>query len=190
LTRQQKNGLAGIAPHQPHTHRKDAMSNLIVLQNTDDSQPPLTHTRTMTEEQFYGRIANNGKVRIEHRPGEILVYRNGTRVARWLPYPQVLQYIPNSQDAAPDAKPDEDEAIITPPSCPVCGKEMELYRQFDGCSFFWGCHGYWGPRKCGGTVDVQPGTLAELEALNVYLIQTHAQQLAEGRRRRRSRIFA
>ncbi len=147
---------------------------------------PLTHTCKMTSEQFWSR-ANSSQVQVVHLPGQIELYRYGKRIARWLPYPQVLHYIPQDRGVATDA---DGNVQISPPTCPACElHEMELYRKNDDRSFFWGCPGKWGPRKCDGTINIVARSIDELIALADYLVRTHSEQVEQGRRRRRSRIF-
>jgi hypothetical protein len=160
---------------------------------------PLTHKRPMSSQEFWGKIANNSSVRVEHLPGQIVVYRGEKRIARWLPYPQVLHYIPSSSSGQCPDPPSTDTGVttddagqvhITSPVCPTCGlNQMELYRKNADGSFFWGCPGKWGPRHCEGTIDVPARSMDELIALADYLVKTHSAQVAQGRRRCRSRIF-
>jgi hypothetical protein len=41
------------------------MSNRIIPQKPIENQPPLTHVRKMSSQEFWGRLANSSKVRID-----------------------------------------------------------------------------------------------------------------------------
>jgi hypothetical protein len=150
----------------------------------------LTHVKAMDSKTFWSRIAAaNGTVQVEELPGMVNVYRNDQRIARWLPEanPPPLHHLPLDTGVTTDAA---GNVQITPPTCPTCSlHNMELYRKDDDHSFFWGCPGKWGPRRCEGTINVVARSIDELIALADYLVRTHSEQVEEGRRRRRSRIF-
>lgn len=122
-------------------------------------QAPLIHVKKMSSQEFWGRIAKNSRVRVEHRPGQIIVYRGDQRVARWMPYPQVLHYIPETTD------PPEVTDEAWPPTCPDCGGPMVVKFGGEPRSPFWSCKKFDGPwpRPCIGRMPftLHPDDLAE-----------------------------
>jgi len=126
----------------------------------------LTESRPMTSEQFYGRIANNSSVSIVHHTGYIDVFRDGQHVARWLPYPRILHFIPKT-DTLERTLEDQGQ---WPPSCPDCGGPMTI--KFGGSPRepFWSCRHWDGPRPrvCEGRMPftLHPDDLAEYDEYN------------------------
>jgi len=117
----------------------------------------LTGRCTMTREQFYGRIASNSSVSIVHHTGYIDVFRGGQHVARWLPYPRVLRFIPEN-------------SVRTewPPRCPSCDKPMMVKRQGGTGLPFWSCPNF---PFCKGKLDFTPHPDDVIEAGDEYKAQ-------------------
>ena len=142
------------------------------IEQIPQPEPKFVTSTKMDEDTFWKRFYGARRaITIKHERGHIDVFDASTNehIARWVL--GVLYYNPPKPNA---------------PTCPKCGRVMELNQSRKDMTFFWGCPNYH-INLCKETVDANPKSQAERDALQALLVEQQQDRAPARRRRERAR---
>ena len=137
-----------------------------------EKDPQFITSAKMDEDTLWKRFYGARRaITIKKGPGRVDVFDASTNehIARWVL--GVLYFNPPKPQA---------------PTCPKCGRVMELNQSRKDMSYFWGCPNYH-VNGCGETIDANPKSQAERDALQALLVEQQQGRVPARKRRERAR---
>lgn len=129
-------------------------------QHLTPSPKGLTKNQPLGRTVFWGRLRSSDKaLEVVEYEESVDVYHDGQHIARWIAHGSVLWFgAGQAPEAGPGRNPhDPDEYPV--PNCPECNTPMRLQvdrKRGRADSWFWGCPGWFSPRRCRGKIEFEP----------------------------------